>query len=76
MCSVKQQSCDSFWRLTGLQGKHCNSTNYNTDYMTTTGQMTDDYGAVRLRAQHYNTTAALWEQFFKLDLLWARYSAI
>ena len=37
---------------------------------------TDDYGAVRLWAQHYNTTAALQEQFFKFDILWAGFSAI
>ena len=42
-----------------------NSTDYNTDYMTMT-PTTDDYGAAGLRAQQYDTTAALRQQFFKL----------
>ena len=44
----------------GLREQHCNSTGTRL----TTG------------LQNYNTTTALQEQFFKSDILWARYSAI
>ena len=36
----------------------------------------DDFGTAGLREHHYYTTASLREQFFKLDILWALYSAI
>ena len=73
----------SFWltdyrtlATTGLWEQHCNTI---STYLATKRiiiSTTDDYGTVGLRPQHYNTTAALREQFFKLDILWAGYSAI
>ena len=68
MPSIKQWCCYSFWRV-----RDCGSSIATRMIINSTNRYVmyaDDYGAVGLRAQHYNTSTALGEQFFKKDILW------
>ena len=62
MRSIKQRSCYSFWRL--------------RDCGTAEAALQLECGTARARKQHCNSNAALREQFFELDILWAGYSEI